>query len=210
MTLKPRYQLLLLAFVVLGLYYSNLFGTINTVDDQKMLHFLLNSPDVKWTSLFFHGSSNNYYRPLLMATFFADLHLWLLDTSFMHLENVLLHLANSLFVFFLAREAMRILDPKKAAGWLPFCASLIFAIHPINTEAVDWISGRTDVLAGTFLLPAAWLLLRGLRTDRPGWSWLGGVFFLLGCLSKETAVFFFPAGILWCLAVSREKGRGVP
>ena len=198
MTLKVRYQVLLLLFVVLGVYYPALFGTVNSVDDQKMLQSLLNSQHRQWIDLFTRGSGNNYYRPLLMATFYADLHLWLLEESFLHLENVLLHAWNTLWVMLLAREVGKALYPARTFVWAPFCAALLFALHPINTEPVNWISGRTDVLAGAFLFPAVWFLLCGLAKGRPVFSSIGALFFLCACWSKETAVFIFPATAFFC------------
>lgn len=205
MKVKLRYQLLLLLFIVLALYYPTLFGGANSVDDQRMLQGLLNSHPGQWINGFFHSGSNNYFRPLLMATFYADLNLWLLSESFIHLENILLHGLNTIWVFLLARELGRSLDLERYASWAPFCAALIFAVHPVNTEPVNWISGRTDILAGFFLLPAVWLLVRGLANNKPVISWLGGLLFLCACLSKETSVFIFPAGMFFCFRAWNGK-----
>jgi tetratricopeptide (TPR) repeat protein len=198
MKLKVRYQVLLLLFIVLGVYYPSLFGMANSIDDQKMLQGLLNSDNHYWLDLFLHGSRNNYYRPLLMASFYADRYLWLLEESFMHLENILLHAWNTLMVFWIAREAGKALDLSRGAHWAPLIAALLFALHPVNAEPVNWISGRTDVLAGAFLLPSVWLLLRGLAVNKPFISLAGGLLFLCACLSKETAIFFLPAGMFFC------------
>lgn len=204
--LKRQYQLLLLAFIAMGIFYPTIFGTANSLDDVRMLHGLLNSPHKSLLDLFHFGGSDNYFRPLLMLTFYADRYFWMLEESFMHLENVLLHLANGFFVYLIAREIEKALDSVQKASWMPFCAALLFVIHPINTEPVNWISGRTDVLAGTFLLPGVWMLLKGLRKDRAFWSCSGALFFFCSCLSKETAVFFFPAGVLLCLADIDKSG----
>lgn len=205
MKLKIPYQILLLLFVVLGVYYPSLFGLTNSVDDAKMLQIVLNSDHRHWFDLFLHGSRNNYYRPLLMATFFADMHLWLLEESFLHLENILLHAFNTVWIFLLARQVGNALYSNRVPHWAPFCAALLFAVHPVNTEPVNWISGRTDVLAGFFLLPAVWLLLRGLASGRSLLSCMGGVLFLCACLSKETAVFIFPAGAFFCFWVWEQR-----
>ena len=77
--LKTFYQLAILSVVVLAVFYPALFSPANTVDDLKMLNGLLNAPHLQLIDLFLHAGSGNYYRPLLMATFWADFHLWLLD-----------------------------------------------------------------------------------------------------------------------------------
>ncbi len=81
-----------------------------------------------------------------------DKFIWGLEESFMHLENIFFHLANTLLVYAVARRAADYLT-----NTIPSCtvrAALFFAIHPLNTEVVNWISGRTDLLAGFFLFLA--------------------------------------------------------
>lgn len=198
MKIRPLFQLLFVLLVVLGVYYPMLFAPSTSLDDQRMLQGLMNTDPATWWKLFIHGTNRGYYRPLLMATFYADQALWFLSESFMHLENVLLHAWNSLWVFGLAWQVRRILNAGDRWHWAPLVAALLFAVHPVNAEAVCWISGRTDVLAAAFLLPAVFLLLLGLRLQRPWLGWLGALLFFAACLSKETAIFFFPAGAFFC------------
>jgi protein O-mannosyl-transferase len=187
--LKRSTCLLILVLVVLGLYYSAIFAPVNSVDDPKMLQWLLNT-DFTARSVLLGGG--RYYRPILVASFVMDKYLWGLQESFMHLENILLHLANTLLVFAIAWRAAALRGSRQLA--VAFTAALFFAIHPINTEAVNWISGRSDLLAGGFLFLATLLLLR--RPLPFAASFAAACCLLAACLTKETAIFLLPAALL--------------
>lgn len=203
--LKTRYQILFLAFVVLGLYYPALFSPYCLTDDQYMINGLLNMDEFSLRALLFPHSVGQYYRPLLYLSFISDKYLWGLEQSFMHLENVLLHLANTLLVFAVTREVLK-LRREFAPGWLPLIAALIFAVHPINTEPVNWISGRTDLLACSFVLASLWLLLRALCSGKSLPALCSGFALFLGCLCKEPALFFAPPALFLVLCYDRLEG----
>jgi Tfp pilus assembly protein PilF len=79
-------------------------------------------------------------------------------------------------------------------------AALLFAVHPIHTEAVAWAVGRAEPLAAGFLF-AGWIL--HLR-DRPIASL---ACFAMAILSKESAVAFFPLVLLGDYAIGKWKPR---
>ena len=206
--LDRRFQLLLIAFAVLGLFYPAIFASGNSVDDYRMLQVLADGkPDL--FSLFL-PSGGFYYRPLLMLTFWFDQSFWDGTASFMHLENLLLHAANAVLVYLLVEKAMRQFADE--VGFAPLLAGLLFAIHPITTESVNWISGRTDLL-GTFfvLLTSLALLTAGARRSM-AWSLFSAALFACAVMSKEIMVFFLPAAglLLWHAAGStRQASRQV-
>ncbi|MEE2889296.1 MAG: tetratricopeptide repeat protein [Planctomycetota bacterium] len=103
-------------------------------------------------------------------------------TTVFHLHNVILHGIAATLLFFLI---LRIYP----GGGLMLAITLagVFLVHPVQTEAVAWISGRRDVLFGVFYL-AALLVSTGQR-ENPGWG-RGCIVALLGALamaSKEMA-----------------------
>lgn len=207
MTLSVRYQLLLLAFVVLGIYYPVIFAPFCSTDDYRLVAALLNQDSFDIYRLFFpHGGGGQYYRPLLYLTFISDKFVWGLEQSFMHLENLVLHLGNALLVFASVRMLFKTWKVEQS-DWAPLVAALIFALHPINTEAVDWISGRTDVLACFFVLLSL-LFLSASLNGRPAAALCSGCALLLGALSKETALFFTPAALFLVLCHDARFGRG--
>lgn len=199
-------SLLLIFFVVLSVYYPAIFSPLNSVDDPGMYDYLLNTDEFYLRSIFIPGGTGSYYRPILLLSFMMDKFVWGLEESFMHLENIVFHLANTLLVYAIARRATNYLT--KPTPVAPFVAAVFFAIHPLNTEAVNWISGRTDLLAGFFLLLAMYLILKRPLTGLQ--SLMAALCMLLACLAKETAIFFLPAALLFPFFISAARTDAAP
>jgi len=141
-----------------------------------------------------------FYRPLVLATFFADRALWDFEPFGYHLTTLLLHLANGLFIYLLALQLSR-------SPWAAAIAALIFGLHPAHLTSVAWISGRTDLLAVFFLLPASALFIHGCRKEKGGWGWFAaaGLVFLLALLAKEVSLILLPFALVWLLGEGRLR-----
>ncbi|MGK2905858.1 MAG: tetratricopeptide repeat protein [Desulfuromonadales bacterium] len=197
MRLKTWHCLSLLALAVLLAYYPSLSAGYNSVDDLKMITNIDQSGLLDLQRLFVRSGSY-YYRPLTILSYTLDRDLWGSIPSFMHLENILLHLVCTLLVFAITRRLLSHWGIKEKG--LALFAALFFALHPIATESVSWISGRTDPLMAVFLLLAVWLTLLALSSGRHLTALYGGLALLLACLAKEVAVFILP-GLLWLIVV---------
>jgi tetratricopeptide (TPR) repeat protein len=134
-----------------------------------------------------------YYRPFLMASFFLDYCIWGLNPYGFHLSNVVLHVLNTLLVFFFIVQL----------GYSPrisFFTAALFATHPIQTETIAWISGRNDSLMVLFLLVAfiAVERARHLQVTSRKICWYSISFAALGgaYLTKEMTVVFLPLLVL--------------
>lgn len=108
-----------------------------------------------------------YYRPLVNLTYAADFRRSGTDPLGFHLTNVLLHASCSVLVVLLLAQL--------GTGWgASGLAGLLFAIHPIHTENVAWIAGRTDLVAFLLCGLALWghlyLTKRNAEEPRPPWS----------------------------------------
>ncbi|MDT8422071.1 MAG: hypothetical protein RQ754_16710 [Desulfuromonadales bacterium] len=206
MTLRLPFQWLLLALIVLGVFYPAIFGGFSLADDTTLVNRLVNLEHFDFSRLFFR-SGGYYYRPIVSATFYLDQIFWGASAIIMHVENLLLHLLNATLVFAMARRFCT--GNARLPNWLPLLMAIAFALHPITTEAVCWVSGRFDLLATTFVLLSTWLLLRGL--ERPGlWRLLPALLAaLLGCLSKETALFFF-GGAVFLIFIHHRQWLATP
>ena len=104
--------------------------------------------------------------------------------------NLALHLVNAWLVhrLLLAAGAWTGMDERRAA-FAALAGALLFALHPVQTEAVAYISGRSSSLSATLALASALLYLRGRATDRFGWTKvLSPALFVLAVLGKETAL----------------------
>jgi tetratricopeptide (TPR) repeat protein len=178
MTERIRIGLLLALTAVV---YANSLTNGFVLDD---VYYILKNHRVTSLSLraLFQLTNNNVFRPLTMASFAFN---WALSGShpfLYHFLNLLLHAAVVVLLYFLLQT---LLESLSHASTIAFAAALLFAVHPIHTEAVTSIVGRSELLAALFLL-AAWLL--HLR-DKPVPAFLC---FLLALLSKESAVALLP------------------
>jgi tetratricopeptide (TPR) repeat protein len=113
-----------------------------------------------------------------------------------HLVNLLLHATNAVLVFFLGKQ-IRGRDRNSSEG-AALVAALLFALHPMQTEAVTYISGRSSSLMATFYLGSMLAYLAGRA-----WPVSAGLF-VLALATRETAV-TLPAAL-----VLVEMCRGTP
>jgi len=190
--LGRRYEIILIAFVVLTLFYPMLFAGENSVDDWRMLQNQ-SSGELDLLALFKPGGGF-YYRPLLMLTFWVDKFLWDQSLGFMHLENILLHMLNAILVYFVARAMAQRLHVEHYL--FPLLSGLLFAIHPITTESVNWISGRTDLLTTSFVLLTTLAIIKSSAHKSYLWAFVGSLLFVAAVISKEVSLFFFPVAVL--------------
>jgi len=173
----------LLIGAIIAVYFPAVQSGIHPIDDPGIIaHYTETLPLFQ----ILLPTNGYYYRPLVEFSFWLDNLLWGMEPAVMHLENILLHCVNSLLVFVLACK----LSIGNRTGLIPLLAALLFAVHPVNVEAVGWIAGRTDPLLALFVLSATFFWLRWL--DTPRWQDMAATFALLGAalLSKETALVF--------------------
>ena len=133
------------------------------------------------------------YRPVCTITFFIDYFFWQLNPFGYHLTNLLLHIANCILLYLLALSITK--NPKIA-----IFASLLFASHPVNSEAVGVIAFREDLLAVLFMLSSFILFIKLDTVSRikKGCLYLSSLlFFLLALFSKEAAIVFPPLLLLY-------------
>ncbi|MEX1276901.1 MAG: tetratricopeptide repeat protein, partial [Bacteroidota bacterium] len=144
------------------------------------------------------GQGGNLYRPILTITFILSAQLSGLSLWGYHLTNIFLHALACMLLF----KTLSVLAFRRVPA---FVATLLFCVHPALTQAVGWISGRNDPLLAVFLLPALIAYVRFSETEKPGWYFLGLVFFWLSILTKETAIAFPFLALLYSAAVRRER-----
>lgn len=131
--------------------------------------------------------SDNYYRPIVVASFAAEIILFDGNPFISHLINyVLLIICTYLLYAVLLRE-LQIDNPHKTHV-LATCGALIFCLHPALTENIAWISGRFDLLMTTFIL--ACLYINTLHINENFKAFLIGFFFLAASLCKEMTIAF--------------------
>jgi hypothetical protein len=140
----------------------------------------------------------NYYRPVMHLTYMVDYHLFGLQPWGFHLTNAILHTLNTALVFLIASALFRKHGASTAGqrgAWQntlhyylspPLAAAIIFAIHPVNTEAVAWVAAIPELTFVFFSLCSFYLYIT--TPSFPARYILAPFFFLLATLSKETAL----------------------
>ena len=146
----------LLCAVVAAVVYLNTLQCGICYDDEPAIKKNRDlRPDVtSWLDLAMHDfwganirstTSHKSYRPLTVATFRLNYMLHELQPLGYHLVNVLLHSAVCYLYVLLCGVVF-------SEVWPALIAGLLFAVHPIHTEAVAGLVGRTELLSGIFYI----------------------------------------------------------
>lgn len=164
-------------------YHDAVNAGLFSLDDREIL-LNIQSTERSLKSLFFSGGGM-YFRPLIALSYKLDLSLFGKAPVAIHLVNILIHLVNGLLVYYLTLELMRDSGRKDKYA---FIASLLFVLHPLNSEAVVWIAARTDLLCCLFFLLTVILLVK--KENDPDLFALAGMFlmFLFSLFAKEASI----------------------
>jgi tetratricopeptide (TPR) repeat protein len=177
----------LLILIPTLIYYQSLDNELTNWDDNS---YISSNPDIKTL----HGDSVTYtlkktfsnyvlgnYHPLTMLTFCVEYNLFKLNPKPYHITNLLLHILNTLLVFYfillLCKQHM-----------VAFITALLFAIHPMHVESVSWVAERKDVLYTFFYLLALCCYVLYLQKQKNIFYVATLLLFLLSALSKGMAV----------------------
>ena len=189
-----RIGLLLAAVAVI---YGNTLRNQFTMDDGV---YILRNAQVTHASvrgLFAPNKDSNVFRPLTFATFAVNWRLGGASPLGFHLFNLVLHAGATLLLYLLLEALFGSSPPVKDVA---FAAALVFAVHPLHTEAVSSVVGRAELLAAGFLF-AAWVLhLRDQKVPAL-------ICFVMALLSKESAVVFLPLLLVGDYARGKWKPR---
>lgn len=196
---------LLLVGITAVVYLPSLSGGF-LVDDDVLLtdSRLIHAPDGLWR--FWFSTEPIDYWPLSNSSLWIEWRLWGKRPFGYRATNLLLHIAESLLFWRIAR-ALAIPGA--------FLAALLFAVHPVNVEAVAWIAQRKTLLALLFAQLATLAFLRspaasqnpdGRPWHRDPWYWLAVVAFACAMLSKVSAV-VFPVLLAWVMWWTRSPSR---
>ncbi|MGA9567130.1 MAG: hypothetical protein WBS19_16525, partial [Candidatus Korobacteraceae bacterium] len=195
---------LLLALSILP-YVNSLRNGFVWDDHQQIVMNPDLRPGADWSHLFSAGvwgylhrgsaASNIYYRPLQMATYRSVIALSGVNPFAFHIVNLMFAAASVLLAFGFFWKATRRMG-------IAFEGAALFAVHPIHSEAVDWISALPDIGCTLFILASFVLFLfvygespadsrSATPTSKPWLLWIASVAcFATSLLWKETAVVF--------------------
>jgi len=160
------------------------FGFIQNYDDSIYVtqnpHVTtgLQPANVVWA--FTQQCAGNWH-PVTMLSHMLDCQLFGVNAGPAHLENLVLHLVNTLLLFHVLRLAT-------GRAWPSLFVAALFALHPMHVESVAWIAERKDVLSTLFWLLTMWAYVRWARERRPLDYALAVVAFGIGLMAKPMLV----------------------
>jgi protein O-mannosyl-transferase len=166
-------------------------------------HFIFDDLSLPFCKPIRHASlsawiSNYGVRPILIISYWLNYRVSGDNPFSYHFVNLLIHFVNSALVFLVL---LRILQK---AGWIGHKASVasaigsvVFAIHPLQTESVSYVAGRSESLAALFLL-LAYVVFLYRREEAISWWEASLVLVLFGTAvkTKENAVALAPILLL--------------
>lgn len=167
----------------------------HSVADNQALRSLLNVPAYFVDVNLFSNLNNRMYRPVLLSTFALNHAIGGLEPWVYKLTNLLIHASAVVMVFGLARRL-------GCARTGAVIGSALFGVHPLGSEAVNMISGRSELLLVAALLGGMHCHLSAMRGSR--WVNLGTVACaVVACGCKET-------GVILPVLLAILEGLGAP
>lgn len=129
------------------------------------------------TKDYFILSGEQSYRPVVTLSYFLDFYIWQLNPFGYHFTNLVLHIVNSQLVCYLTY----LITGKLLFS---FFASLVFATHPVQSEVVNAVSFREDLLAFLFFVLSIIFFLKNSNK----FIFLSYISYLFSLFSKEVSV----------------------
>lgn len=127
---------------------------------------------------YFTSGGKEFNRPIRLASFYVDTALFGKNTIAYHLSNIVYYVVFCLLAYVFTQRLFH--SPR-----LSLLVTLLFIAHPLHTEGVAYISGRKDVLGGTFCFASLIVFVDYLREGRRKDLLLSVLFFLLALGTKE-------------------------
>ncbi|MFC1626763.1 tetratricopeptide repeat protein [Patescibacteria group bacterium] len=191
--LRKKTAILLLLFIGMSLYFNSFFNDFFISDDEDQILFNTKIQSVKNIPSFFVGSTyfrkeqkasyGPFYRPMMTTTYTLIYSLFGPDPLYFHLTQTLFHISNSIILLLFFSTLFPI-----AYAFIP---SLLFLVHPINSETVLHSANLQDVLFIFFGLLAL-LHLSNFKKTKPSLIAYFQItlLLLLSYFSKETGLLF--------------------
>ncbi len=197
-------SLIFLLFSLALIAFFVFFNAINHPFVHDDVVFIVQNPQIghldHLLNLFFQSSNpqrvagvNSYYRPVLEIFYRLEYRLFGFHAAGFHFINILIHVLNGLLLCI-------VLCRLQFSQWLAYSISLLFLIHPIQSEAVACVSGISNLLTAFFILLTLYYYIRGRYV-------LTFVGLVLALFTKEQAIILVPLLVLidW---YQQKKDRG--
>jgi len=204
------YSKLSLALLIVLVYSNTILNTFHFDDIPSILE----KPWVRGLDKIPEFILSFFQRPLVILSFNLNYSISGFEVWSYHVFNILFHIIATLLVYKLVQQIIFFLGKHTSKNtshlfsW-PYFSALVFALHPLSTQSVTYISSRSSILATIFYILSLILFFKGFNernfNKRSGRiSFFGSfLFFLFGVLTKEiiitlpAALFIFHFYFIW-------------
>ncbi len=207
---RKRLIAIIFVFVAAIAVYTNTLGNDLVRDDKffvlenRWITDIGNIPEIVSSPVWGidEEGASNQYRPLYHLFFMVGYNISGKAAWGYHAMNIFVHALSTVFVYLftasllvgrrkeeeraaISSDELPLSLPAPLLLFVPFFSALIFAVHPVNTEAVGWVSAISELSFALFYLISLFLY-SGARSMK-GLRYIGALFFFfLAALSKET------------------------
>jgi tetratricopeptide (TPR) repeat protein len=136
--------------------------------------------NIRWS---FTATQANNWHPVTWLSHMLDCWMYGMNPGHHHMINVLLHILNTLLLFFIFKRI-------SGSRWKSAFVAALFALHPLHVESVAWVAERKDVLSTFFWMLALWSYTGFVENPRPDKYLLLILFYILGLMAKPMIVTF--------------------
>jgi protein O-mannosyl-transferase len=199
--MNNKKSIVLIILLGIAIYLKSLGNTFVLDDNSQivnnpLIYSLSNIPKLFLGSSFGGGTGLQgiYYKPLMTSIFAIFYHFFGGNTLPYHLFQLTIHIANGILIFYLLKKFFN--------QNLSLILSLIFISHPINTEAVVYISALQDTLFLFFGLAGMLIITRPILKLKHYLLYF--LLLTLALLSKDTGILFIFVGIFYKLIFSKK------
>ncbi|NVN99882.1 MAG: hypothetical protein HXX17_11195 [Geobacteraceae bacterium] len=205
---KYRYiPYILLVAMVLLVYGNSLSGGFVWDDSLFTANQVYWAFDLK--KIFLSLANGLEYQPVRDLTYLFDIVVWKGTSVGFHLTNLLLFIAVTLLVYRLAARLCAGFEASRPAWFVPFFTAALFAIHPLKSEVVAWVTQRNTLLATLLFLVATLLFISYQDNGNKKLYFASLAVFVLALLSKATVV-VLPLMLLFLMLTGKRQGRWSP
>lgn len=187
-----------IVFAAFAVYQNSLSGAF-VLDDESAI---TKNDSIRhlwppWAALSPPAGSTTGGRPLVNLSFAINYAIGGARPWGYHLGNVVIHLCASMALFGVARRTLRNLGAQKgamASRWkrdaspLALAIAVLWAVHPLLTASVSYVSQRAEVMMSLFYLLTLYTFIRGAEASPKIWLSLSAAACGLGLASKEVMV----------------------
>lgn len=196
---SQRNSILVILLITAICYSPIVKNEFVTFDDGVLIRYsrIVTADNVTLKNIFTFNDQNPHYKPLVYLTWRAEYSLFGDNPLPFHLNNLLLHLLNTLLVYFLGlRLFSKLKIPDDKIHVFTFIIALLFALHPMHVESVAWATERKDVLYSFFFLLSWLIYLKFLDQKKAYFLVISVLCYALSLISKSMGITLFAVILL--------------